>query len=94
MNRLALMLVVGLLAVSGSGVIDLLAAEPCSITESSSTQDGCAATCVRCHCTRAVEPAVHLAMSDAPPLSAEWLPFTLPVPLPIPHDILHVPKAA
>lgn len=94
MNRLALLLLVGFLATSTGGILDLVLPEQCSPTESaSSTPDGaCPATCTRCHCTRAFDLVVSLEIVDAPLLGPEWLSPSSVVPQPIARDILHVPK--
>ena len=94
MNRLALLLLVGFLAASTGGILDLVLPERCSPTESaSSPSDGaCPATCIRCHCALAFNFVVHLDIVDVPLRSPEWLPASSVFPQPIPHDILHVPR--
>ena len=94
MGRFALLLLVGFLATSASGIVDLVAPEQCSFTEPvSSAPDGaCAPTCVRCHCASAFDLVVHFEVGDAVLLSPEWLVLVGMIPLPSPGDILHVPK--
>ncbi|MQA29717.1 MAG: hypothetical protein GEU82_07750 [Luteitalea sp.] len=94
MNRLVLLLLVGFLAITTGGILDLMLPEPCSPAESaSSPADGaCPATCIRCHCTRAFDLAFHLEVGDRAVLGSEWLPLSASVPQPIPRDIMHVPK--
>jgi hypothetical protein len=94
--RLARILLVAYLVASTGGWLDLLLPEPCSPTESASAPaDGaCAATCVRCHCTLAFDVALPVRVSEALPLSADWIGLTTTVPLPAPDDILHVPRPA
>lgn len=86
---------VGILAASTGGVLDLVLPEPCSASETaSSPADGaCPATCIRCHCTRAFDLAFRLELADTALLSPEWRPPSAVTLQPIPHDILHVPKA-
>ena len=92
--RLALVALVGFLAFSTSGFLDLLVPEPCAISESSSGEHGdCGAACVRCHCGT---PAIHFG---APQL-ASALPGTTDFDPPVqvaaagsPSEILHVPLA-
>jgi len=92
--RLAFILAIGVLAVSTSGVLDLVVPERCAITESSTGDDGaCATTCVRCHCcAQSIEilatklTAVRLRMVTTP-----VSPINL-ILAGAPAEILHVPK--
>ena len=95
-SRLYTVLLVGLLSLSAGGVVDLVMPEPCSASESTSIPaDGtCPPTCVRCHCTRAFDLVVLVRASDAVAANPDWVPAVASLPLPIPHDILHVPKNA
>jgi hypothetical protein len=98
-RRFALALVVGLLALSASGLSSLVVAEPCSAYElggqSGETDRDCPPTCVICGCcAQAVEPGVAVIASspDAPvPLAVFLLPR---YPDTDPRDILHVPRIA
>ena len=94
MGRFALLVLVGFLATSASGIIELVAPEPCSFTEPvSSAPDGtCPPTCARCHCAIAFDLVVLLEVGDALLLSPEWLAPAGVIPLSSPADILHVPK--
>ena len=94
MGRLVLFLLVGFLAISSSGIVDLVAPEQCSFAEPvSSAPDGaCAPTCARCHCATAFELVVHFEVGDVLLLSPEWLVPAGVIPLTSPADILHVPK--
>jgi hypothetical protein len=96
LKQLALLLLVGVLSASTSGILDLMVPERCSVAESASAPaDGqCASTCVRCHCARAFEFVLHFAIAAAPHDTAEWLPPAAFVPQLVSHDILHVPKPA
>jgi hypothetical protein len=93
-SRFALFLLVGFLATSASGIVDLVAPEPCSFTEPvSSAPDGtCPPTCVRCHCATPFDLVVHFEVGDAVLLSPEWRVSGGVIPLFSPADILHVPK--
>lgn len=96
MNRLVSVLLVGFLAISTGGLLELAVPEPCSPSESASTpQDGaCPPTCLRCHCTVSFEVVLQMDAGSAPAHSPEWLLPSAVVPTPIPLDILHVPKPA
>ena len=94
MGRFTLFLLVGFLAISASGIVDLVAPEQCSFAEPvSAAPDGaCPPTCVRCHCATAFDLAVHFEVGDALLLSSEWPVPASVIPLSSPGDILHVPK--
>ena len=96
MNRLCSALIVGLLSLSAGGVLDLALPEPCSASESAEIpNDGtCPPTCVRCHCARAFDLVVPVRAAGLVTPTPEWRPASSALPLPIPHDILHVPKIA
>jgi hypothetical protein len=93
-NRLALILLVGVLTTSASGMVDLVLPEQCSLTESdAAVPDGaCPPSCARCHCTGASDLVARLEVVDTPLLSQDWLAPTCAIPQSIPGDILHVPK--
>jgi hypothetical protein len=93
-GRFTLFLLVGFLAISASGMVDLVAPEQCSFAEPvSSAPDGaCPPTCVRCHCATAFDLAVHIEVGDALLLSSAWPVLASVIPLSSPGDILHVPK--
>jgi hypothetical protein len=93
--RIVLALVIGLLALSASGVESVFIQEPCGINEQSAREDGaCAPTCVTCGCcARAIEPVGVAVVNDPgrPSPPAVTRPHDL---LPTnPADVLHVPKA-
>lgn len=94
MRRLALVLLVGLLSFSATGVVRLMVGEPCLAFTLSAEDDGnCPPTCVTCGCcAQAAEPAAIVVASsvDTPvPHFTAVLPAFLETD---PRDILHVPK--
>jgi hypothetical protein len=93
-TRLALVLLVGFLAASTAGVLDLVLPDPCSVVESGASPiDGrCPPTCIRCHCTSAFDLAFLFELGDGSLLSANWRPFAPAAPQLFSHDILHVPR--
>jgi hypothetical protein len=94
-RRFLLATFVALIAVSTSGVMDLVLPEPCSIDEVANGQeDGdCAATCVRCNCcARSIEVAAVTVLSVRLSIPAESSPFSQFFSSVSPADILHVPK--
>ena len=93
-GRLASVLVIGVLAVSTSGVLDLVVPEPCSITESAAGDDGaCAATCVRCHCcAQSIEILSTKMPSIRLPLDTKSVSPSNLILVGAPSEILHVPK--
>ena len=95
-SRFFSVLLVGLLSLSAGGVLDLVLPEPCSASESAAIpNDGtCPPTCVRCHCARAFDLVVLVRAADVLTPTPEWRPASAALPLPIPHDILHVPRTA
>jgi hypothetical protein len=94
-SRLFSTLLVGLLSLSAGGFVDLALPEPCSAAESAAIpSDGtCPPTCVRCHCARAFDLVVPVRAAGLVTSSPEWLPARSALPLPVPHDILHVPRS-
>ena len=95
MRRLLLVLFVGLVSVSTSGVLDLVVPEPCSIEEDlNGTEDGdCAATCVRCNCcSRSIEVLAAAIVSVRINVSAHTVTIPDFTSSASPAEILHVPK--
>ena len=93
-GRLALLFVVGILAVSASGLTGLVVNEPCTPFEQPGSYDGaCPPTCVTCGCcAQAAEPGAFL-VSATPDVPIADAPEILPsLPRTAPDDILHVPK--
>ena len=90
--RLALVALVGFLAVSTSGLVDLLVPEPCAITESTPDDHGdCGTACIRCHCG---SPAIHFGALQLASQTLFPTDFEAPVQTAaagIPSEILHVP---
>lgn len=94
-RRFLLTAFVALIAVSTSGVIDLVVPEPCSIDEATNGQEDrdCAATCVRCNCcARSIEVAAVAVLSVRVSIGAETFPIPEFFSSVSPADILHVPK--
>lgn len=96
MHRLALLLLVGLLASTTGGILDLLLPEPCGAAESGTvpSDDTCPPTCVKCHCARAFDFVVQLHVATLPVIAPAWLPPAAPQSQLYSRDILHVPKPA
>ena len=94
MKRLASFLLVSFLVASTGGILELVQPEPCPPAESSSEpSDGsCPPTCLRCHCGRLFDYVGLIFVADAPPIAPEWPPLARIVTLPVPDDILHVPR--
>ena len=94
MRRFALVLLVGLLTFTSSGMSALILDEPCTGFEQTGADDAaCPPTCVTCGCcAQGVEPVVLpvAGLPDLPPADIELLPHGLPEYQP--RDILHVPK--
>jgi cytochrome c553 len=94
-RRLALSIVVLLLAMGLSGAASLVAAEPCSSLESSAADSDCPPACVTCGCChQASDVTVTLpALSPIARLRPrlEVMPTTSDRE---PRDILHVPRTA
>jgi hypothetical protein len=89
--------IVALLAFSASGVVSLVANEPCTTYERPGQNDdgACPPTCVTCGCcAQAVNTVVvAVAVSRNIPL-AEVPSFVSRFPQTAPRDILHVPKSS
>jgi hypothetical protein len=94
MRRLVLATIVGVLAISVSGVSSLIVTEPCNAGQFAGEDDGrCPPTCVTCGCcAQAVEPAT-VTTGESPDVAATCITTVLP-PLPRtdPREILHVPR--
>ena len=93
-RRLALAFIVALLTVDASGVVSLVAAEPCTADEPAGSHDSrCPPACVTCGCcARAAEPVAPVAMSSPHIPVGDILPAPPQLPETNPRDILHVPK--
>ena len=94
-KRFALLLVVGVLCLSASGLPVLAIGEPCAeFEQSQATDSACPPTCVTCGCcAQAVEPQslrVATLVSAAVPVPSAFIPHLLKTD---PRDILHVPKS-
>lgn len=95
MRRFVLAAFVALIAVSTSGLMDLVVPEPCSIDEATNGQEDrdCAATCVRCNCcARSIEVAAVTVLSVRLSILAETFPIPEFFSSVSPAEILHVPK--
>ncbi len=93
MQRVALFLLVALLAVNTTGVLDVVLSERCELFETSSTpEEDCSSTCVRCHCGRAFDLELASAFSEVWTTTPAFAPLPAALPLPRPRDILHVPR--
>ena len=95
-RRLTFAIIVGLLALSASGVSTLAVGEPCAgfeLTDQGEDDGGCPPTCVTCGCcAQAAEPGT-VAVSGSPEIPLSDLITVLPrFPRTDPLDILHVPK--
>lgn len=94
--RLASILVTAFLALSASGVGDLVFPELCPPGESSTTEDpgGCPATCVRCNCCAQPTDLFAAAPAAYRVVRVDYAPIAAPnLLLPESREILHVPKA-
>jgi hypothetical protein len=93
-RRFVLAIVVGLLALSASGVPSLVLNEPCTREELAGSDGTCPPTCVTCGCcAQAVEPSlvtIATAPDALPADSSASRPDLLRID---PRDILHVPKS-
>lgn len=95
MRRFLLAAFVTLIAVSASGVLDLIVPEPCSINEASNGQEdgNCPATCVRCNCcTGSIEVAAVTVMSVRLSIAVDVFPIPEFFSSASPAEILHVPR--
>jgi hypothetical protein len=93
-RRFVFAIIVGLLALSASGVSSLIVAEPCGGYEVAGNPDGaCPPTCVTCGCCAQPAESVPIAVQRSGKEAVEDIERLLP-PLPAadPRDILHVPK--
>ena len=92
----AFAIVVGLLALSASGVSTIVVGEPCTGFElaGQGEDDGaCPPTCVTCGCCAQAAEPVGVAVSGSPNVPLSALVASLPrIPRIDPLDILHVPK--
>ena len=93
MRRLALSLVVLLLAAGLSGVATLVTGEPCTSIERSATDDDCPPACVTCGCCHQAVDLANLvptvAPLEGPCPRLEVMPA---ISERAPRDILHVPR--
>jgi hypothetical protein len=92
-RRLALSVIVALLAISASGLTSLTIAEPCTTGNAAEHHATCPPTCVTCGCcAQAAEPSA-LTLTSVPREIVIQVPAALPhLPQTFPHDVLHVPK--
>ena len=91
-----MVLLVGLLCATTSGVLELMVPEQCVLEDASSpVGDGaCPPTCLRCHCARPYDVVMPLSIVEVLLEPAEWIEPVRPLPTPAPHDVLHVPRSA
>ena len=96
MRRLLLVLLLGVLCATTSGVLELIVPEQCALEAAASPAgDGaCPPTCLRCHCARPYDVVMAQAIVDVLLGPAEWIEPARAVPSPTPHDVLHVPRPA
>ena len=92
--RFALLIIVGLLTFSTSGVSALIVPAPCSGYEQPGQEDGaCPPTCVRCGCcARAAETMVPQIEDSLDITRAVFQSNTPPLLKTQARDIFHVPK--
>ena len=97
-RRLTFAIIVGLLALSASGVSTLAVGEPCTgfeLTDQGEDDGGCPPTCVTCGCCAQAAEPVAVAGASSPAIPVSNLTTALPrIPRTDPLDILHVPKLA
>ena len=95
-RRLTFAIVVGLLALSASGVSTLAVGEPCTgfeLTDQGEDDGACPPTCVTCGCCAQAAEPVGIAISSSPEVPVSHRIAVLPgVPRTDPLEILHVPK--
>lgn len=94
MSRFIQFAFVALLALSASGLADLVVPEPCQLVEVAGQPDSdCPATCVRCSCSPLAIEFLSARPASSPMFlvteSAPVRKFILPG---IPAEVLHVPK--
>ncbi len=96
MRPLWLVLLVGLLCATTSGVFELAVPEQCVSDEASAPpEDGrCPPTCLRCHCARPFDVVLSLVLVERPLQPVDWLEPSSALPLAAPADVLHVPRPA
>ena len=96
MRRLWLVLLVGLLCATTSGVLELVVPEQCVSDDAASPLgDGnCPPTCLRCHCARPFDVVLSLVFVESPLEPVDWLEPSTALPLAAPADVLHVPRPA
>jgi hypothetical protein len=95
-RRLALAIIVALLAFSASGVLSLVTPEPCTATDAcGDDRQGCAPTCATCGCCAQAAQIVTVSIPASPDrLVVTDVVATAPQFLDTdPAGILHVPKA-
>ena len=96
MRRLALAILVVLLALSASGASSLIVDEPCTgheMTGQGDDEGQCPPWCVTCGCCAQAAEAVYVMLSDTPETPVGPLAPVLPhIPAIEPADILHVPR--
>jgi hypothetical protein len=93
-RRLALSIIVALLAFSASGAYALVIPEPCTGYEQTGQDDAaCPPTCVTCGCCAQAAEAPILPVASALEVPVSDVSPLIPrVPQARSHDILHVPK--
>jgi hypothetical protein len=95
-RRFAFAIIVGLLALSASGVSTLIAGEPCTgyeLTGQGEDDGACPPTCVTCGCCAQAAETVAVVVSPSPDIPVSDVIALLPrIPRTDPLDILHVPK--
>jgi len=93
-RRFVLVIFVGMLTYSASGLPTLIAGEPCTGYEQPGSEDAaCPPTCVTCGCcAQAAEPASVPLASSLEALVADVSPVIPHHATTSPRDILHVPK--
>lgn len=92
--RVVLAVVLGLLTLSASGAVSLIAGEPCtSYEEAGQTDTSCPPTCVTCGCcAQAAEDVVVVRASSSNPPAAVLAADLPHFPVSEPRPIFHVPK--
>ncbi len=94
MRKLLRTLVVAVLALSASGVSEMITGEPCLSSEAQGRADGnCPPTCATCGCCAQAAEAVVLAIAVSSEfIVADVLPVIPRLLKSEPGEILHVPK--
>ena len=95
MQRLFLLIVLGILAMDATGLEALVSSEPCSSVQDTQPDGTCPALCVRCACCAqpiVLDSAVAIVATTirqpVVDLSSHRIPVT------VPSKIFHVPKFA